>query len=179
MLKPCADVDRININKIRFTDFYWFIDNLTNRYWFLSIDYPGCSSVWGNTVKSNISKSSAISAEFHCQDCFRAKEIERITEGRRSLKWLNNYEKILFNDLVLVLKCLNGLATSYLAHYFTTRTAIRSRNARRSWRLEPSTLTVVSGATWFLFSRAKQWNDLPKDLQNIKDIKVFKKRLFI
>ena len=152
MLKPCADVDRININKIRFTDFYWFIDNLTNRYWFLSIDYPGCSSVWGNTVKSNISKSSAISAEFHCQDCFRAKEIERISEGRRSLKWLNNYEKILFNDLVLVFKCLNGLATSYLAHYFTTHSAIHSRNTRRSWRLEPSTLTVVSRATWFLFS---------------------------
>ena len=49
---------------------------------------------------------------------------------------------------------------------------------KKVWRLEPSTLPVVSGATRFLLSRGKRWSDLPKDLQNIKDLKVFKKRLF-
>ena len=97
--------------------------------------------------------------------------------GRRSLKWLNVYEKILFNDLVLVFECLNGLAPTYLFHYFTTRSATQQKY-KKVWRLEPSTLPVVSAATRFLLSRGKRWSGLPKDLQNIKDIKVFKKRLF-
>ena len=38
---------------------------------------------------------------------------------------------------------------------------------------------VSAGQRGFYFHGAKRWNDLPKDLQSIKDIKVFKKRLFI
>ena len=60
------------------------------------------------------------------------KKFDHISEGRRSLKWLNVSEKILFNDLVLVFKCLNGLAPGYLADYFITRLANHSRNLRRS-----------------------------------------------
>ena len=42
------------------------------------------------------------------------KKYDHISEGRTSLKWLNLSE-ILFKDLVLVFKCLNGLAPrSYL-----------------------------------------------------------------
>ena len=169
-------------NRYQSNQIYRFllIYRLTNRYWFLSIDYPGCSSVWGNTVESNINKLQLVQ-NFTARIVLGLKKLNIISEDHRSLKWLNNNEKILFNDLVLVLKCLNGPATSYLAHYLTTRSAIHSRNTRRSWRLEPSNLTVVSGATWrgFYFHGAKWWNDLPKDLQNIKDIKVFQKRLFI
>ena len=39
-------------------------------------------------------------------------------------------------------------------------------------------LLVVRRTTKFLLSRAKHWNELAKDLQSIKDNKIFKKRLF-
>ena len=97
--------------------------------------------------------------------------------GRRSLKWLNVYEKILFSDLVLVFECLNGLTPTYLFHYFTTRTAIHSRNTRRSGDLSLPRCRLSAGQRRFYFRGAKRWNDLPKDFQGIKDIKVFKKRL--
>ena len=141
-------------NRYQSNQIYRFllIYRLTNRYWFLSIDYPGCSSVWGNTVESNINKLQLVQ-NFTARIVLGLKKLNIISEGHRSLKWLNNYEKILFNDLVLVLKCLNGLATSYLAHYFTTRLAIHSRNTRRSWRLEPSTLDgCQQGNVVFIFT---------------------------
>ena len=55
------------------------------------------------------------------------KKFDHISEGRTSLKWLNVSE-ILFNDLVLVFKCLNGLAPSYLVDYFITPSATHNRN---------------------------------------------------
>ena len=36
------------------------------------------------------------------------KKFDDISQGRRSLKWLDVKEKVLFNDLVLVFKCVNG-----------------------------------------------------------------------
>ena len=105
------------------------------------------------------------------------KKFDHISEGRRSLKWLNVSEKILFNDLVLVFKCLNGLAPGYLADYFITRLAIHGRNLRRSGDLSLPRCRLSAEQRDFYFRGAARWNDLPKDFQGIKDIKVFKKRL--
>ena len=42
------------------------------------------------------------------------KKFHHISEGRRSQKWLKVSEKILFINLVLAFKYLNGLAPSYV-----------------------------------------------------------------
>ena len=120
--------------------------------------YFYCFPVWGNSVKSNIHNWAASSAEFRWQDCFLVKEIWSCFWGSYFLKWLNVSEKILFNDLVSVFKCLNRSSTR------------RSGNLRL-----PRCRLSCRG---FYFRGAKRWNDLPKDLQSIKGIKLFKKRLF-
>ena len=134
------------------------------------------SSVLGNTAKSNIHKLQ-LEQNFAARLVLGLKKFDHISEGRRSLKWLNVSEKILFNDLVLVFKCLNGLAPGYLADYFITRLANHSRNLRRSGDLSLPRCRLSAGQRRFYFRGAKRWNDLPKDFQGIKDIKVFKKRL--
>ena len=55
------------------------------------------------------------------------KKFDHISRGRRSLKWLDVTEKVLFNDLVLVLKCVNGLAPDYLGKYFIKHSAGRTQ----------------------------------------------------
>ena len=55
------------------------------------------------------------------------KKFDHISQGRRSLKWLDVTEKVLFNDLVLVLKCVNGLAPDYLGKYFIKHSAGRTQ----------------------------------------------------
>ena len=147
---------------------------LINSFVFSKLFYS--SSVWGNTAKSNIHKLQ-LEQNFAARLVLGLKKFDHISEGRRSLKWLNASEKILFNDLVLVFKCLNGLAPGYLADYFITRLAIHSRNLRGSGDLSLPRCRLSAGQRGFYFRGAKRWNDLPKDFKGIKDIKVFKKRL--
>ena len=49
------------------------------------------------------------------------RKFDHISQSRRSLGWLDVTEKILFNDLVLAFKCVNGLAPDYLIKYFVKR----------------------------------------------------------
>ena len=49
---------------------------------------------------------------------------------RRSLKWLDVTENVLCNDLVLVFKCVNGLAADYLGKYFIKCSAVHNKNTR-------------------------------------------------
>ena len=65
-------------------------------------------------------------------------------------------------------KCLNGLAPSYLFHYFTTSSVSHSRNTRRSGDLSVPRCRLSAGQRGFYFRGAKRWSDVPKDLQYIK-----------
>ena len=98
---------------------------LINSFVFSKLFY--CSSVWGNTSKRNLHKLQLVQ-NFAARVVLGLKKFDRIPQGRRSLKWLDVTEKVLFNDLVLVFKCVNGLAPDYLGkillnvQQFTTRT---------------------------------------------------------
>ena len=54
------------------------------------------------------------------------RKLDHISQGQRSLRWLDVTEKV--NDLILAYTCLNRLAPDYLGEYFlniqqfTTRT---------------------------------------------------------
>ena len=116
------------------------------------------SFVWRNTANSNIHKLQ-LAQNFAARIVLGLKKFDHICEGRGSLKWLNVPE-ILFNDLVLVFKCLNGLAD-----YLTTHLAIHSRNnIRWSEGLNLPRRRLSAGQQGFYLSWAKRWNDLPKDL---------------
>ena len=103
------------------------------------------------------------------------KKFDHISEGRRSLKWLNVSDKILFNDLVLVFKCLNGLAPGYLADYFITRLAIHSRNLRRSGDLSLPRCRLSAGQRGFYLRGAKRWNDCLRTMRALKTLRFLRK----
>ena len=71
----------------------------------------------------------------------------------------------------------SGTKKLFIVDYFITRSATHSRNLRRSGDVSLPRCRLSVGQRGFYFRGAKRWNDLPKDLQGIKDIKVFKKRL--
>ena len=58
------------------------------------------------------------------------RKFDRISHGRRFLRWLDVTEKVLFNDLVLAFKCVNSLAPDYLSKYFVKRLAVYNKNTR-------------------------------------------------
>ena len=84
---------------------------LINSFVFSKLFY--CSSVWGNTSKRNLNKLQLVQ-NFAARVVLGLRKFDHISQGRRSLGWLDVTEKILFNDLVLAFKCVNGLALDYL-----------------------------------------------------------------
>ena len=79
---------------------------LINSFVFSKLFY--CSLVWGNTSKRNLHKLQLVQ-NFAARVVLRLWKFEHIPRGRRSLGWLDVTEKILSNDLVLALKCVNRL----------------------------------------------------------------------
>ena len=96
----------------------------------------------------------------------------------KSLKCLDVTEKVLFNDLVLVFKCVNGLAPDYLGKYFIKRSAVHNKNTRGCNNFVVPRCRLSMGQRAFYFRGPKEWNGLPDNIKNTKDIDSFKRRLF-
>ena len=79
------------------------------------------------------------------------------------------------NDAVMMHKCLKGLSPSYLSDKFSTRATIHERQTRNSLNI-PST-RINAGQRAFYYRGVKVWNALSKDLREITNTKVFKRRL--
>ena len=150
---------------------------LINSFVFSKLFY--CSSVWGNTSKRNLHKLQLVQ-NFAARVVLGLKKFDYISQGRRSLNWLDVTEKVLFNDLGLVFKRVNGLAPDYLGKYFIKRSAVRNKNTRGCNNFVVPRYRVSMGQRAFYFRGPKEWNGhgLPDNIKNTKDIDNFTRRLF-
>ena len=94
------------------------------------------------------------------------KKFDHISQGRRSLKWLDVTEKVLFNDLVLVLKCVNGLAPDYLGIYFIKHSAVQNKNTRGCNNFVVPRGRLSMGQRAFIFGVQGEWNGLADNIKN-------------
>ena len=86
--------------------------------------------MWGNTSKRNLHKLQLVQ-NFAARVILGLRKFDHISQGRRSLRWLDVTEKVLFNDLVLAYQCVNGLAPDYLGKYVDgTKGILFSRSTR-------------------------------------------------
>ena len=106
------------------------------------------------------------------------RKFDHISRGRRSLGWLDVTEKILFNDLVLAFKCVNGLAPDYLIKYFVKRSAVHYRNTRGCNSFVIPRCRLSTGQRGFYYRGPREWNGLAENIKNVKEIDSFKKTLF-
>ena len=104
--------------------------------------------------------------------------IFNISQGRRSLRWLDVTEKVLFNDLVLAFKCVNGLAPDYLGKYFVKRSAVHNKNTRGCNNFVVPRCRLSMGQRAFYFRCPREWNGLADNIKNTKEIGSFKRTLF-
>ena len=81
------------------------------------------------TSKRNLHKLQLVQ-NFAARVVLGLRKFDHISQGRRSLRWLDVTEKVLFNDLVLAFKCVNGLAPDYLGKYFVKRSAVHNKDTR-------------------------------------------------
>ena len=87
-------------------------------------------------------------------------------------------QKVLFNDLVLAFKCVNGLASDYLVKYFVKRSAMHNRNTRGCNSFVVPRCGLSTGQRAFCYRGPEEWNGLAENIKNMKEINSFKKILF-
>ena len=94
----------------------------------------------------------------------------------RELKWLNVSQRRDYLTCILVFKCLNGLAPSYLSDLLTARSIIHSRSTRQT----SANLLHIPFARTNYFQRSFQiygpkiWNTLPSHVREANTIQEFK-----
>jgi len=97
----------------------------------------------------------------------------------RQLHWLKAPEQIQYKLAVLVYKCLNWMAPSYLADEFLQPTDLTSRTLLRSASslfLRRTRLSTV-GDRAFPVAAARIWNSLPRHVTSASSLSVYCSRL--
>ena len=148
---------------------------LINSFVFSKLFY--CSSVCGNTSQRNLRKLQLVQ-NFAARVVLGLRKFDHISQGRRSLKWLDVSEKVLFNDLLLAFKCVNGLAPDYLGKYFVKRSKVHCRNTRACNNFVVPRCRLSMGQRAFYFRGPREWNGLADNIKNIKEVDGFKRTLF-
>ena len=85
--------------------------------------------------------------------------------------------QIVFNDAIMMYKCINKLAPDYLADKFVQRSHIHNRNTRSRNQLDIPRCRISTGQRSFVYRGTQLWNSLSYDVRTAKCPKVFKRRL--
>ncbi len=106
------------------------------------------------------------------------RKYEHITPVLMSLHWLPVRFRIDFKVLLLVFKCLNGLAPPYLSdllcEYHPERTL---RSANQSLLTVPKSKLKSRGDRAFAIAAPKLWNMLPIHIRTAPTLHIFKSKL--
>ena len=86
-----------------------------------------------------------------CRTVAGLRKYDHVSEALKSLKWLNVRDKLLFNDLVMVYKCLKNLTPGYLHERFQYRTKTQQRVTRQNKDLACSAGVFWVGETLIVF----------------------------
>ena len=109
------------------------------------------------------------------------KRMDSSTEALKKLHWLPIKFRIRFKILLLVYKCLNGLAPSYLTELLKLKSTMSRLGLRstcdRTLLCVPFTKRKTFADRSFSIAGPRLWNDLPKTIRESPNPDCFKKHL--
>ena len=146
------------------------MSTLTQALIISSLDY--CNALYFGVEGSVINQLQAIQNRA-CRVIFGLKKRESTTPYLKKLHWLRIQERIEFKALMLVFKCLNGLAPVYLSELFRYNFISGSRAPS----LQTSITKSAKGTRAFQNYAARLWNDLPCAIKQSTSLGEFKSRL--
>ena len=108
----------------------------------------------------------------------RTKKHDHITPVLNNLHWLPIRKRIQFKILLLVYKCMCGIAPSYLKEALTEYVPSRTlRSTNKNLLCVPRTNTSTYGDRAFSACAPKLWNQLPSYIRAAESIAIFKRQL--
>ncbi len=97
----------------------------------------------------------------------------------KSLSWLSLQHRQDFHKCVMVYKCRNSLAPSYLEILFTSNDTKHTYNTMHSAQLRYTKTRTLYYHRSFTVSGHRLWNHLPSTIQNCTTLPTFKKALYM
>lgn len=135
-----------------------------------------CSTVWANTSSTNIKKLQLVQ-NFAARIITNTRKHDHITPTLKELKWLPVKKHLIYRDIIMTFKCLNGMTPSYLSDEFSQRTSIHEHATRRCNTLNVPYFKTCSGQRSFKYRAVKLWNELDENLKKIRNFNSFKRHL--
>ena len=106
-----------------------------------------------------------------------ARKCDSITPILRQLHWLPIKSRIIFKISLMVYKCLNGFAPTYLSEYIKTANHGRNLRSKTQGVLHVPKTRIDIGDRAFSVCGPRIWNNLPLNLQTAPSLELFKKQL--
>ena len=141
------------------------------------IDYG--ISVWGQTSECNLMKiqrlqnyaARLVTNNFDYYNC-------RSSELIKGLNWMTVRQRCAYFTIVLMFKCIHGLAPFYLVNNIVMNFDVNGLNTRsHPMNVYLPNVTSQLAKRSFNYTGASLWNGLPAVLKDITDINIFKRKL--
>jgi len=140
-----------------------------------TIDYA--LTVWGNTSLQNLNSvqriqnyaARIITGQF---DYINVRGIDLV----KKLGWMSISQRYQYFCLLLMFKCVHGLAPHYLCNNVIMKCEINARETRSMYSHDIHVPFVTSEAAMktLMYTGAKLWNAMPSHIKQISEIDAFK-----
>ena len=148
---------------------------LVNALVFSHMDY--CNSLFINLPKHTLKPFQRIQ-NFAAKIVLGKSKYSSSTEALKHLHMLPVHVRCEFKLLVMVYKCLHGIAPTYLAELLHKHaSAYCTRRSRQNLLDVPFTRKKTFADRSFSVAGPKLWNDLPENITSIDSLATFKKAL--
>ena len=104
---------------------------------------------------------------FACRIIANGKKFDHITPILKYIGWLPVKEHLLFKDLVMIYKCINSLAPTYLCDLFLKRKELNNRATRNNEALHIPLFSTTTGQRSFRYRVVGLWNSLDNELKKL------------
>lgn len=148
------------------------LERLVHAFITANLDY--CNSLYVGLPKWQLDKLQRVQ-NAAARVITGTRRREHITPILKSLHWLPVYYRIHFKILVLVYKCIHGMAPTYLSELLKGHQPTRVlRSTSRDALVTPFTKTKLVSERAFSVVGPRLWNALPQNIQCAQSLTCFK-----
>ena len=136
------------------------------------LDY--CNNLLVGSTKYNPNKLQMIQ-NMGCRVIFKAGKYTHVTQLFMELHWLSVLDRIIYKILVLMFKCIHGLALKYLSDLVVSAHNRELRLSTQNKLPVSCHRTSQTHTSSFSSMGPRLWNSLPQWSRDIQVITIFKK----